>query len=184
MTDEQKDDENYEGSKAVEFLMNYGWAILIVLAAILSLFYFGVLGPRVDEYNPAEHQCTEWTCEYDGGFKVTAMNAPDFCAVKIKVGDNTTMLSKQTCNQFHEMTDCEKKPNQDGCVCTLTKEKFTSFSGAFEVNWTKYSSIYADSDPATITLKDCFNSKSCVPLEGKSNYTSEQICVRAEKVAS
>ena len=32
-----------KGQTAMEFLMNYGWAILIVLIAIGSLVYFGVL---------------------------------------------------------------------------------------------------------------------------------------------
>ena len=31
---------------AMEFLMTYGWAILIVLAAIAALAYFGVLSPE------------------------------------------------------------------------------------------------------------------------------------------
>jgi hypothetical protein len=30
---------------AMEFLMTYGWAILVVLAAIAALAYFGVLSP-------------------------------------------------------------------------------------------------------------------------------------------
>jgi len=30
---------------AMEFLMTYGWAILVVLAAIVALAYFGVLNP-------------------------------------------------------------------------------------------------------------------------------------------
>ena len=30
---------------ALEFLMTYGWAILVVLAAIGALAYFGVLSP-------------------------------------------------------------------------------------------------------------------------------------------
>lgn len=31
---------------AMEFLMTYGWAILVVLAAIAALAYFGVLSPE------------------------------------------------------------------------------------------------------------------------------------------
>ncbi len=31
---------------AMEFLMTYGWAILVVLAAIAALAYFGVLNPE------------------------------------------------------------------------------------------------------------------------------------------
>ena len=34
-----------KGQTALEFLMTYGWAILVVLAAIGALAYFGVLNP-------------------------------------------------------------------------------------------------------------------------------------------
>ena len=36
---------NRKGQSALEFLMTYGWAILVVLAAIGALAYFGVLNP-------------------------------------------------------------------------------------------------------------------------------------------
>jgi hypothetical protein len=35
-----------KGQAAMEFLMTYGWAILVVLAAIAALTYFGVLSPQ------------------------------------------------------------------------------------------------------------------------------------------
>jgi len=34
------------GQAAMEFLMTYGWAILVVLVAIAALAYFGVLNPQ------------------------------------------------------------------------------------------------------------------------------------------
>ena len=34
------------GQAAMEFIMTYGWAILVVLAAIAALAYFGVLSPE------------------------------------------------------------------------------------------------------------------------------------------
>ena len=37
---------NRKGQAAMEFLMTYGWAIIIVLAAIGALAYFGVLSPQ------------------------------------------------------------------------------------------------------------------------------------------
>ena len=37
---------NTKGQAAMEFLMTYGWAILVVLAAIAALAYFGVLSPE------------------------------------------------------------------------------------------------------------------------------------------
>ncbi len=36
---------NKRGQAAMEFLMTYGWAILVVLVAIAALAYFGVLSP-------------------------------------------------------------------------------------------------------------------------------------------
>ena len=36
---------NKKGQAAMEFLMTYGWAILVVIAAIAALAYFGVLDP-------------------------------------------------------------------------------------------------------------------------------------------
>jgi hypothetical protein len=36
---------NKRSQAAMEFLMTYGWAILVVLAAIVALAYFGVLSP-------------------------------------------------------------------------------------------------------------------------------------------
>lgn len=44
---------------AMEFLMTYGWAILVVLAAIAALAYFGVLSP--DKFLPEK-------CQFPSGF--------------------------------------------------------------------------------------------------------------------
>ncbi len=38
--------QSSKGQAAMEFLMTYGWAILVVLAAIAALAYFGVLSPE------------------------------------------------------------------------------------------------------------------------------------------
>ena len=43
-----------KGQAAMEFLMTYGWAILVVLVAIGALAYFGVLSP--DRFLP--ERCT------------------------------------------------------------------------------------------------------------------------------
>ncbi len=43
-----------KGQAALEFLMTYGWAILVVLVAIGALAYFGVLSP--DKFLPS--RCT------------------------------------------------------------------------------------------------------------------------------
>lgn len=45
---------NKKSQAALEFLMTYGWAILVVLVAVGALAYFGVLSP--DKFLPAK--CT------------------------------------------------------------------------------------------------------------------------------
>lgn len=40
---------NRKGQAAMEFLMTYGWAILVVLIAIGALSYFGVLTPQISD---------------------------------------------------------------------------------------------------------------------------------------
>jgi len=45
---------NNKSQAALEFLMTYGWAILVVLVAVGALAYFGVLSP--DKFLPAK--CT------------------------------------------------------------------------------------------------------------------------------
>ncbi len=45
---------NRKSQAALEFLMTYGWAILVVLVAVGALAYFGVLSP--DKFLPAK--CT------------------------------------------------------------------------------------------------------------------------------
>ena len=46
--------KNMKSQAALEFLMTYGWAILVVLVAVGALAYFGVLSP--DRYLPSK--CT------------------------------------------------------------------------------------------------------------------------------
>jgi len=67
-----------KGQAAMEFLMTYGWAILVVLAAIGALAYFGVLSP--DRFMPSK-------CIVTGGFscseyKITATG------VQMKIQNN------------------------------------------------------------------------------------------------
>jgi len=55
----------------MEFLMTYGWAILVVLAAIGALAYFGVLSP--DKFLPDKctasppFTCSEYKAQYVDG---------------------------------------------------------------------------------------------------------------------
>ncbi|MDD9952785.1 MAG: hypothetical protein OXR66_00445 [Candidatus Woesearchaeota archaeon] len=79
-----------KGQAAMEFLMTYGWAILVVLAAIGALAYFGVLSP--DKFLPSKctmnppFSCTE--------FKVTTselqLGITNNAGVDLAAGANVT----------------------------------------------------------------------------------------------
>jgi len=80
---------NKRGQAAMEFLMTYGWAILVVLAAIAALAYFGVLSP--DRFLP--EKCTlpsGMACldfRYTGtGFELVIQNSAGFDMSGITVG--------------------------------------------------------------------------------------------------
>ena len=75
-----------KGPAAMEFLMTYGWAILVVLAAVAALAYFGVLSPS--RFLPE-------SCTFPAGFS---------CIGKAAISD--------TNNRF----DCAIKNNQGGSV--------------------------------------------------------------------
>jgi len=56
---------------AMEFLMTYGWAILVVLAAIGALAYFGILG------GPLNCACTGCNIDEDSGIIKCCVNATE-----------------------------------------------------------------------------------------------------------
>ena len=82
---------------AMEFLMTYGWAILVVLVAIGALAYFGVLSP--DKFLPAKCQLPAGIACTD--FKVVAGATPTTGTVNIvlrnglgfDIGDATNPIS-------------------------------------------------------------------------------------------
>lgn len=72
------------GQAAMEFLMTYGWAILVVLAAIAALAYFGVLSPG---------KLLPERCEFSAGLScvdkpVIQQNGDIIIALKNNVGQS------------------------------------------------------------------------------------------------
>jgi hypothetical protein len=91
-----------KGQAAMEFLMTYGWAILVVLVAIGALAYFGVLNPS--RFLPSS--CTI---------------APGFGCDDFKIGTATTELvlrnglGNDLTNVTVSMTGCTTQdPQADG----------------------------------------------------------------------
>lgn len=52
-----------KGQMAMEFLMTYGWAILVVLFAIGMLAYFGVLSPQKLLPQKSQTMCDKFTLD-------------------------------------------------------------------------------------------------------------------------
>ena len=75
---------------AMEFLMTYGWAILVVLVAIGALAYFGVLSP--DRFLPAKCQlpagiaCTDFKVSSSSGVTIVLRNGLGFDATGVNIG--------------------------------------------------------------------------------------------------
>jgi uncharacterized protein (UPF0333 family) len=77
------------GQAAMEFLMTYGWAILVVLAAIAALAYFGVLSP--DRFLPDKCTlpsgvaCLDSKLASSGGATVVIQNSLGFDVSNVSV---------------------------------------------------------------------------------------------------
>jgi hypothetical protein len=106
------------GQAAMEFLMTYGWAILVVLAAIGALAYFGVLSP--DRFLPDKctasppFACTQWKIATAGAGQVqvflqnsggtdvqgltVALSCNDGSAASAVAGAPTTLANGNTGN--------------------------------------------------------------------------------------
>lgn len=94
-----------KGQAAMEFLMTYGWAILVVLAAIAALAYFGVLSP--DRFLPNKCQlpsgfgCVDFVANSNGEtITLVLQNGAGFDA--IVEGINITHCNQQTKTTLNE----------------------------------------------------------------------------------
>ena len=103
------------GQAAMEFLMTYGWALLVVLAAIGALAYFGILAP--DKFLP--EKCTLIPGMACLDFKVTSSEATvlisnslgrDITVTRVAVGNCSESFTQEMSNgeqvQF-SMTGCD-----------------------------------------------------------------------------
>ncbi|MBI2559224.1 hypothetical protein HYW20_07930 [Candidatus Woesearchaeota archaeon] len=117
---------------ALEFLMTYGWAILVVLVAVGALAYFGVLSP--DKFLPAkctlqsgiaclDHRATSATIQ------VVIQNSLgyDLSAITAKAENCGTSSSPAT------LTNGQKGTYTITCSAALTGSKY---NGQFNVSYT------------------------------------------------
>jgi hypothetical protein len=68
MVNKKEEFQGGNGSAAMDFLLTYGWAILVILVAIGALYYFGVLNPDrfVPETNVWTFAAYDYCAQWDG----------------------------------------------------------------------------------------------------------------------
>ncbi len=101
-----------KGQAAMEFLMTYGWAILVVIIAIGSLWYFGALNPST--FLPNQCGCeyvnmTAWNKIIENNISyiecVSGESYLDFEEKKIKI--NTTYRLFYCNDDINELIEVE-----------------------------------------------------------------------------
>ncbi|MFH1439828.1 MAG: hypothetical protein ABIG89_04635, partial [Candidatus Woesearchaeota archaeon] len=86
---------------AMEFLMTYGWAILVVLVVIGALAYFGVLNPQ----NLLPEKCTFPSGLYCQDYKINGL--VDTISFKIENGRGEGMIITNIDVAGQILTDCD-----------------------------------------------------------------------------
>ena len=117
--------QSKKGQAAMEFLMTYGWAILVVLAAIAALAYFGVLSP--EKFLPEK-------CVLEPGLACIAHKVePSQVTMVITNSKGTTIiLNSITIGSCSTTFDQEMLSGTDfkfvvtGCSNGIQKDKFKS----------------------------------------------------------
>lgn len=92
---------NKRAQAAMEFLMTYGWAILVVLAAIGALAYFGVLNPSrlVPDRCSVAAGFDLKDCKADQqNLTISLYNGQGVDLTAVNVTINSTLGSDVTCN--------------------------------------------------------------------------------------
>ena len=130
-----------KSQQALEFLMTYGWAILVVLIAIGALAYFGVLK------TPVWVECREnpdkCVCELQQEIVTTNINYVNHLDFELGyeccyASDDlkTIKCFKEECSKFRKKTadellidDCNSNPREDGaCKCEIWDKPTYNYS--------------------------------------------------------
>jgi hypothetical protein len=136
---------------AMEFLMTYGWAILVVLAAIAALAYFGVLSP--DRFLP--EKCTlpsGIACldfRYTGSaIQMSIQNGQGFDMNNISVAVNGTNCVASDTTTAPTLTNGQKATYSVSCTPLSGK-----FKGAVTINYVNQETGMSHSKVGEIIVK-------------------------------
>ena len=117
---------NKKGQAAMEFLMTYGWAILVVLAAVAALAYFGVLSPS--SFMPEKCTMPSGVACLDfkstgSGFSFVMQNSAGFDMTNVTVGVLGTDCTANATSGAGTLTNGEKSTYDVSCSPAAGKFK-------------------------------------------------------------
>ena len=158
-----------KGQAAMEFLMTYGWAILVVLAAIGALAYFGVLSP--DRFLPDKctanppFACTEYKISETADsvyFALQNSAGVDISISNIMLGCNGTNTHVPTTPDFSTENSTVQNGNSlsvtwasaelppAGCAAL---EDGNKFKATYEITYTKAGETVSHTGSGSIQVR-------------------------------
>ena len=173
------------GQTALEFLMTYGWAILVVLVAVGALAYFGVLSP--DKFLPNKCILPEITClDFNIETKSVTLALTNNLGQTITINQVTVARKDSSCSNIQS----RELKNNENMILTLTGcnngNIGDKFDGSININYTKESGlVHTTSGRMTATISEggddgdggenitCSNNQDC----GTSGFVGDYYCV-------
>ena len=146
-----------KGQAAMEFLMTYGWAILVVMIAIGALAYFGVLSP--EEFLPEKCLISTGSGMFYDDFSIDSSSTVRL-NLKNSLPNDMTSLTVELGNTAGGTGNCT------GTVATITAD------GIAEVTLT-CSPVLSEKVKADLAISytvDDFSKKTTGSLSGKVSY--------------
>jgi hypothetical protein len=145
---------NKRAQAAMEFLMTYGWAILVVLAAIAALAYFGVLSP--DRFLPEKCTlpsgvaCLDFTGSASSVVLVIQNSAGfDMNTVSLYVNSTTDNFACTDAGADATLTDGEK----DTFTCGNLSLSSGKFKGTLSIDYVNAQTTLAHTKSGELILK-------------------------------
>ncbi len=134
-----------KGQAALEFLMTYGWAILVVLAAVGALAYFGVLSPG--KFLPEKCITTNPAISCAGGKAVINPEANNSIVYTLHLSSGySTLTFDATASTF--------ATKLDGCTNLALRAGKGNYTGLNAAPGTGSATLNGDDD-VTVVMTGC-----------------------------
>ena len=139
---------NNKSQAALEFIMTYGWAILVVLVAISALAYFGVLSP--DRFLPAKCNLQAGIACIDHKATAAALNV----YMQNSLGYDVTITDLKANGCTAQTGQSISFPNGQSYTANMVcVNAGTKYNGQFNVTFTNPTTGLAHTNQGQITTR-------------------------------